>query len=386
MKIAFLALGDETYGVSRLTTSLARELNRQGHHCCVFYFVEGPLVKEALRSEIAVCSCDIPAPPEYGKQFGQAISRALALAKNLVSGTSSVAKTLDAFEPDALIVRIPNLVPIAAIAARKAKTRSFWIMPNLVSSRYPLQANKWIYELLFLKFGMQPIANSKYTASTLLGVAKRPKVLHLGIDPEEFSRERIGPIERSALGYSETDTILGIFARLVPEKGQAEMIEAIASDPAFSNVKLLVCGGPLGTPYHQQLKQLSERLNVENRVRFLGPIADTRPYYLTCDLIVNSRIDAEPFGLSIIEAMMMGRPILAHSLGGPAETIIHGQTGWLVHDPSPMAFANGLRTALTSRAQWPEIGEAAQLHARENFSIARVARDLIQLVESSRDH
>ena len=97
---------------------------------------------------------------------------------------------------------------------------------------------------------------------------------------------------------------------------------------------------------------------------------------MLCDVILSARLTAEPFGLTVIEAMAMRRPVLAHGAGGPGETILDGETGWLIDAPTPEAFAQGLRRMMDDRGRWGEMGLAAEAHVRSNFSEERMIRDL----------
>jgi alpha-1,3/alpha-1,6-mannosyltransferase len=76
---------------------------------------------------------------------------------------------------------------------------------------------------------------------------------------------------------------------------------------------------------------------------------------------------AEHFGIVPLEAMAAARPVIAVNRGGPAETIVHGETGWLV-DPRPEAFADALGRVLGDPAAARRMGEAGWDHVRRRFS------------------
>ena len=85
------------------------------------------------------------------------------------------------------------------------------------------------------------------------------------------------------------------------------------------------------------------------RRHFAGWTKEPERYYDAIDFAVNSRIDPEPFGLSVVEAMLAGRPVLVHALGGPAETVVDGVTGWHVAEATSESFAAGLRRIMQDR-------------------------------------
>jgi glycosyltransferase involved in cell wall biosynthesis len=113
----------------------------------------------------------------------------------------------------------------------------------------------------------------------------------------------------------------------------------------------------------------------------LGPKSDVERYYGLLDVGANLRPDPEPFGLSVIEAMMMGIPVLAHGLGGPAETILHEETGWLLSGVSPDEIAKVLSDAYATRSKLERLGGQAREHALSLFSTEAEYARYIEILE-----
>lgn len=197
--------------------------------------------------------------------------------------------------------------------------------------------------------------------------------MHLGIDVEAFAPERWDPaataeLRRSA-GLRGDGAVLGLFARLVPNKGLGVLVEALGLLSVEGHrPAVLICGGPLDSVFAASVMSHALELCVREQLFFRGPIQDIGPWYAASDIILNTRLDPEPFGLSVIEGMAMAKPVLAHQAGGPAETALDGQTGWLISAPDPVSFAAGLRRALADRPRWPEMGRAARAHVERSFS------------------
>ena len=106
------------------------------------------------------------------------------------------------------------------------------------------------------------------------------------------------------------------------------------------------------------------------------------------DISLNSRVDPEPCGISVLESMMSETPVLAHANGGPAETVIDGVTGWHYTGGTADDIEAGLLRALDERSRWPEIGSNARRHAIEHFSMEAQAEQYLGIVRevlSSRD-
>ena len=150
--------------------------------------------------------------------------------------------------------------------------------------------------------------------------------------------------------------------------------------PQYANTHLLLLGGPNQGGFADELRALAKRLGLAERLHIVGNVSDPERYYEAIDVAINARIDPEPFGLSVVEAMMMGKPVLVHALGGPAETVLDGQTGWHVHEPTVEGFKAGLLRALGEREKWPAMGAAARQRALEQFSLSRQAKQYVDIV------
>lgn len=387
-KVAVVVAGDETYGTSRFLSGILAEFCGRGIGCAVLALTPGPMADRCAAAGASVEYFDSPRPiANYGSGGGLALIASVArIGLQSLSRARRVAAWLRSVRPDVVLVRTPNLVPAVALAGRATGVPSFWIMPNDVSSRYPLDLNKRAYDLAFHLCRMQPIANSAWTRSTLRNRLVDAAVLHLGVDSRSFStpagEEGRAASLRTALGIPADAFLAGVFARLTDDKGQVELTEALRllGDP---RLHLLIVGGPLEGDYGKLLQATVERTGTSARVHLVGEVENVSPYYAACDFSVNSRVMPEPFGLSVVESMMQGKPVLAHAAGGPSETIKDGVTGWLMHDASPEAFRDGLLRVLKDRPSWPEMGRAARQHALAEFDIPVVADRLIRLLQGA---
>src|SRR5690606_20743736 len=238
-------------------------------------------------------------------------------------------------QADAIHVIRQYLMPLAGRAANALHIPCFWEMPDCVGGWSSLGLNRLYYQHTCRRLGIHPIAISHYQAATLGRRTVEPFVLPLAVDPTVFDPRQATPIERSELGIPPNAVVFAIAARLHPDKGQDRFLRALLDVDASSDVPLhlLLLGGPVDGPFASHLRQLAEARGRADRLHLAGAVVAVDRYYLSLDVAVNSRVDAEPFGLSVIEAMAMERPVLAHALGGPTETIEDGITGWHVEGP-----------------------------------------------------
>jgi len=386
--ITWLLTGQEDYGVRRTTLGFMGELKRRGVRTAAIVLSAGSMVGdlEAGGHEV-ITFPDAEAPPRFGGNVLRKMLNGARMLRYRSRWMGRIAAAASATGADVLHVRWPYLVGLAGAAARTAGVRAVWQMPNTVGTTLPFGLNRRYLSALCRRLEIIPIANSRYTATTLATGGRLPAHAHLGIDPTVFDPARYAPASRDEIGIPADAAVLAVFARLQPSKGQARLIQAVADlGDVRPPLHLVIVGGPYpGAPAHEgELRELARDLSVDDRVHFVGRVAEPQPYYLAADIVVSSTVDAEPFGLSVIEAMMMGRPVLAHALGGPAETVVDGRTGWHVAEATASDFAQGIRRALADRERWPEMRRDARDHALSGFSIsAAVDRYLAILAATS---
>ena len=341
---------------------------------------DGAFAGEILASGVEVRTLGVkPLPVLRGGLVAKMLLQ-LKARKQVAAVRPILAGVLKAVEARAVHVLWPNYMPLAAMAASDAGIPCFWEMPN-VMGKYPFGINRRLTQHTLHRWNVTVLANSGYTATTLGDQPVKPVVMHLGADEKRFNPEQVSAVTRSQLGISEGAIILGVFARLTPEKGQAVILEALGQLPlAYCNTHLLLLGGPTDCEFGSALRALAHRLDLVERVHLTGNVPVPERYYGAIDLAISARIDPEPFGLSVVEAMMMGKPVMVHALGGPAETVVDGQTGWHVHEPTVAGFKAGLLRALGDREKWPAMGAAGRARALANFSLSRQAKQYVEIV------
>lgn len=372
-----LIAGAEDYGVRRAWMGILTALRDRQESVVMVTLADGGLRTALEESGFPVHVADRnPMPAVVGGRgkIRQILVRSWAQLGRLKALEAHIHR----HNPRALLVRSPLEAPLAAIAARRAKIPAYWLLPNGLSDKYPLDINRRLYRFAFRHLNLVPIANSRYTATTLGSGNFEHHVVHLGVDPAEFLRPSRS-LSRTILGIPDDAVVIGIFARLVPEKGQLTMIEAIKLlGETASNVHLAIFGGPNDTAYAEELSAAATSLG--DRIQFFGPVSDVSSYYGACDVIANTRLDPEPFGLSVIEAMMAGKPVLAHSAGGPGETVVDNVTGWHINAPTIEAFSDGIRRMLDDQPRWATMSVSARNHALTNFTHTAMVGRLLGVI------
>ncbi len=379
-RIAWLVAGDERLGVAQAVRGLVSAVRPLGVEPTVISLADGPFTQSMRGLGFAVEVLNVAPLPTLRGRLPNKMWLALQVWNAARSVRPQLAGALRASRAKAVHVLWTNLMSPTAMAAHDTGIPCFWEMPN-VMGRYPLGINRRILQHTLRRWNVMPLANSSYTAATLGNHPVKPIVLYPGADAQRFDPGRKDFITRGQLGIPADAIVLGIFGRIRPAKGQALILEAMAQLPsAYTNAHLLLLGGPTESEYADELRLLAKRLGVMERLHLYGNVPDPERYYHLVDMAINARIDPEPFGLSVVEAMMMGKPVLVHALGGPAETVLDRETGWHVQEPTVEGFKAGLLRALGEREKWEVMGAAGRKRALEYFSLSRQAKEYVSIV------
>jgi spore coat protein SA len=181
--------------------------------------------------------------------------------------------------------------------------------------------------------------------------------------------------------------------RLIPEKGVLELLDAFEFVlKELPKTKLVICGASDVmkqrkdfTHYEMEVRRRAELL-LPGSVQFQGYIPNVRirEYYVTADLAVFPSVWLESFGMVALEAMRCGIPVIASRRPGFEELVIHGQTGFLVDDPTdPAALAKAMLSILHDPELGRRMGEAGyqrSLEYRPEVAIKRFEAILEEII------
>jgi len=196
-----------------------------------------------------------------------------------------------------------------------------------------------------------------------------------GVDVEKF-RAVDRREARKELSLAEIPTVVYV-GRLVPRKGVDTIIEAFALLPGELDDQLVVVGGEPGvyeSPEIKRLSALASKLGVEERVVFTGsrPQRDLYRYYGAADVSV-SVPHYEPFGMTPLEAMACGTPVIGSRVGGIKTSVADGKTGFLVPPKNAETLANRLLRLLSDENLRTRMGRAARRRIEEHYTWERIA-------------
>ncbi|HYD63658.1 MAG TPA: glycosyltransferase family 1 protein [Noviherbaspirillum sp.] len=218
---------------------------------------------------------------------------------------------------------------------------------------------------------------------------ERIDIVPCGFDPDEFWPVTLDA--RQQLGLGQDEFIVLQLGRMVPRKGVDNVIRAIAilKHQYQVRARLLVVGGnaevpdPVATPELGRLMALTQSLDVEDSVTFTGQRRreQLRYYYSAANVFVTTPW-YEPFGITPVEAMACGTPVVGTAVGGIKTTVVDGETGCLVPTNDPEALADRLAWLHRHPHIAQRMGWAGMRRAYQHFTWRNVASHIASVYES----
>jgi glycosyltransferase involved in cell wall biosynthesis len=196
---------------------------------------------------------------------------------------------------------------------------------------------------------------------------------------DEFSNGD-GARIRQEFGFEDDTPVAAIVGRLQPWKGQDVFLRAAAAVmQRIPDVRFMVVGGaamPGDREFEAKLKGTARELGIGERVVFTGERHDISDIMAAADVVVHASVDAEPFGLVVIEAITAGRAVIAANAGGPAEIIEQEKSGLLTTPGDDAELAAAMIRVLSDRDLRQRLGRGAVERVESRFTFRRMADDL----------
>jgi glycosyltransferase involved in cell wall biosynthesis len=207
--------------------------------------------------------------------------------------------------------------------------------------------------------------------------------IYYGLDVawvESQSSKTARPISiQEELGIPSDIPLAGIIARLNPQKGHTYLVTAFAKVvESLPEARLLIVGdGNLIGGLERQTREL----RITRRVTFTGWRDDIPRIMAALNLLILPSL-WEGFGLVLLEAMMMGKPIVASRVSAIPEIVVDGVTGLLVPPRDPEALAEAILALLQDKEQAEAMGQAGRERVEGYFSVERMVQQTEALYEA----
>ncbi|MGC9202021.1 MAG: glycosyltransferase family 4 protein [Thermoproteota archaeon] len=208
-----------------------------------------------------------------------------------------------------------------------------------------------------------------------------------GVDTNMFNPRVNGNKVRSYYRISTTDKLIMFAGRLAYEKGLDTLIEAVSIiRKSISNIKLMLVGSADPPEMKERLATLAKEKGIGDVTVFTDFIPhDKMPYYYAAADVCALPSRAEAFGISALEAMATGKPVVASEVGGIPEVVKNGLTGKLVKPENPKELADALLELLSDEQKIRKIGYNARRVAENEFSWEVIAKKTEEIYRKTLD-
>jgi glycosyltransferase involved in cell wall biosynthesis len=356
-------------GAQRATLLLMRGLRERGWTTALATPGEGPYVDAARAAGFSVSVLDVPAALSiYGRQTtGLRVPAAAASAPGTwgrlarwLRGRADIAHVADhrgqlLFGPAARLARVP-----------------------VVWHVHGLDGNRWL-NVVCSALAARIVVPSLTVAETLPGLRRGRSLV---VVPYALPAEALARPDRRP----PAEPVVVTVGRLHPDKGIDVLLRAMVRLRELVPAATAVVVGPpqAGVEAHEgELVDLRHRLGLDGAVELAGLVADPQHLMLQATVYAQpSRERTELQPIAVLEAMAVGLPVVATTVGGVAEMLGHGRFGLLVPPDDPEALAGALARILDDPDLARRLGRAGQAHVREACSAERVL-DQVEQVYSS---
>jgi glycosyltransferase involved in cell wall biosynthesis len=240
-------------------------------------------------------------------------------------------------------------------------------------------------EDFFTRFADWVIPNSQAGRGYLIGRGINPtriKVIYNGINLERLTPNlaKVAQI-RNSMRVSSGGSVVGITASLSPAKDHATFLQAARLvSQVMPQVRFAIVGdGPLRASLENQARELG----LAAGVTFHGVQRDIGSYTSSYDVACQCSVDLEGCSNVLLEAMALGKPVVATAIGGNRELVDHGKTGLMIPMRNPQSLADAILAYLSQPDLARAMGERARQMVLTRFSLDRMVQEYDQLYEQS---
>lgn len=258
-----------------------------------------------------------------------------------------------------------------ALAAKIRRIPHVWYIHEILAGEEKILCflpGSKLFSRFIQRFSCAVIVNAEAAARLFRG-EKHIHLIHNGVETDPAppgSRERL----RKAFSFEKNHTVVGTVGKIYPGKGQAALLRAfILLHSKFSGLKLVFVGEARQPVYERRLRHMAAENGVEDAVFFTGFRRDIPELMEMMDIVVSAS-SVESFGVTILEAMAAGKPVLAVRAGGVSEIISHRENGFLTESNTPQDLARGLAGILNHPAEAEKAALRGKRDVERRFSVS----------------
>jgi D-inositol-3-phosphate glycosyltransferase len=366
-RIAFACFSHSLGGLELSTLRLAKAMSKKGNSLLLIVPPSSPLRQRAMEAGLKV---EVMEPRwKYGDVF-----TAFRLGRVLKENRVDVLVLMQSKDI--------HLASIGSLMATNTKLVFYQQMDSGYDKRDPFHT--WVYSRLSGWVSLTEGMRKNVLTFTRMP-AEKVDVVPLGIDLREFDPANHTRSEaRAFFKLPKNVPIVGVLGRLDPQKGQEVLLRAVpAIAKKHPKAHFVIAGDETAgeSGYKSRLEEVRRTLGLEQRVTFLPFTNDVPRLLAALDLFVLPSY-SETYGLVVIEAMAMKRPVIATNAGGVPEIITHAKTGLLVQPRDPDALRRAIHSLLTNATLRSTIIRSARTEVLQRFDFNDCVDKLLRSLDA----
>lgn len=274
-----------------------------------------------------------------------------------------------------------GVVPAPALAAKISGRKHIWHIREWFGDFKKF----WpIYSAYMTRFSDRVVCVSKTMAAQFHG-HKKVMTIYNGFEIPQIKTEISIP-EALQQNLNQADLVLGCTSRIrLVRKGQEYLIEAIGiiTQKTGKNIQAVLIGDYVpGYEWQKEtISALIKKYQLEDRIHFLGHLANPLPFYKLFDVFVLPSGEPEPFGGVIMEAMSLALPVIGSNAGGTTEQIANAQNGYLFENKNAEDLANKIELFLNDPSNLELFGKCSKERVEKYFSLELHEENILKLYE-----
>ena len=198
--------------------------------------------------------------------------------------------------------------------------------------------------------------------------------IHKGHNPVWY--ENVIPLERSALGFNQGDTLISCVANVRPFKGIPYLIESTYYLPHEPVIHFLL----IGKGYDEEpLKSMIAKCPYSKNIHVMGFRNDSLSIVAACDALILTSTHGEALTKSVIEAMCLGIPPIVTDIPGNYGLVINGESGWVLPPADPLILSRAIMAMVRNRDETKRRGQNAKEQIRRHFHTENTVAEYLKL-------